>query len=139
MALGLYLHIPFCQSICSYCNFNRGLFQAELADRYVGALATEIERASSGEAADTIFFGGGTPSRTAPEHLERIVSALRRRFRLRTTPLRNLAKNWSSTLWSATCNASATIQTRAFRFRRRFPLKFGRLLSSWSRSVMTGT
>ena len=36
--LGLYLHIPFCQAICSYCNFNRGLFDGPLKARYVAAL-----------------------------------------------------------------------------------------------------
>ena len=36
--LGLYVHIPFCAAICNYCNFNRGLFEAELKDRYVAAL-----------------------------------------------------------------------------------------------------
>ena len=38
MSLGLYLHIPFCTSICNYCNFNRGLFNAEQKERYVVAL-----------------------------------------------------------------------------------------------------
>ena len=38
MSLGLYLHIPFCSSICNYCNFNRGLFESGLKDRYVAAL-----------------------------------------------------------------------------------------------------
>ncbi len=36
--LGLYLHIPFCSAICNYCNFNRGLFDAALKERYVEAL-----------------------------------------------------------------------------------------------------
>ena len=36
--LGLYLHIPFCSSICNYCNFNRGLFDAALKTRYVAAI-----------------------------------------------------------------------------------------------------
>ena len=36
--LGLYLHIPFCSSICNYCNFFRGLFEAGLKSRYVDAL-----------------------------------------------------------------------------------------------------
>ena len=40
--LGLYLHIPFCSAICNYCNFNRGLFEAGLKDRYVEALLAEI-------------------------------------------------------------------------------------------------
>jgi oxygen-independent coproporphyrinogen-3 oxidase len=60
--LGLYLHIPFCQAICSYCNFNRGLLDADLKTRYVAALEREIRAAGDGREADTIFFGGGTPS-----------------------------------------------------------------------------
>ena len=39
--LGLYIHIPFCSAICNYCNFNRGLFDADLKARYVDALITE--------------------------------------------------------------------------------------------------
>ena len=42
--LGLYLHVPFCSAICNYCNFNRGLFDADLKRRYVDALVQEIER-----------------------------------------------------------------------------------------------
>ena len=37
--LGLYVHIPFCSAICNYCNFNRGLFDADLKRRYVGAFS----------------------------------------------------------------------------------------------------
>ena len=62
MSLGLYVHIPFCSAICNYCNFNRGLFDAALKDRYVAALLTEIERSGDGSDADTVYFGGGTPS-----------------------------------------------------------------------------
>ena len=43
--LGLYVHVPFCSAICNYCNFNRGLFDADLKARYVDALVAEIERA----------------------------------------------------------------------------------------------
>ena len=42
--LGLYVHIPFCSAICNYCNFNRGLFDADLKARYVDALVAEIAR-----------------------------------------------------------------------------------------------
>ena len=71
-SLGLYLHIPFCASICNYCNFNRGLFDAELKREYVGALETEIRRGGRWRrAADTIFFGGGTPSLLEPEEVAR--------------------------------------------------------------------
>ena len=80
--LGLYLHIPFCGSICSYCNFNRGLFEADLKTRYVDALEHEIRRAGDGTAADTIFFGGGTPSLLDPVEVERLIQACRDSFAL---------------------------------------------------------
>jgi putative oxygen-independent coproporphyrinogen III oxidase len=78
--LGLYLHIPFCSSICNYCNFNRGLFEARLKDRYVDALEREILRNGRGEPADTIYFGGGTPSLLEPAEIGRLIAACRRAF-----------------------------------------------------------
>jgi len=86
--LGLYIHVPFCSAICNYCNFNRGLFDADLKARYVDALIAEIEGAGrAGRAvragrstADTIFFGGGTPSLLEPEEIARIVAALESSF-----------------------------------------------------------
>ena len=80
--LGLYVHIPFCAAICNYCNFNRGLFEAGLKDRYVGALLQEIQRQGDGSAADTIFFGGGTPSLLEPSEIAAIVAACRSAFAL---------------------------------------------------------
>jgi oxygen-independent coproporphyrinogen-3 oxidase len=80
--VGLYVHIPFCSAICNYCNFNRGLFEAELKTRYVAGLVTEIERAGTGAAADTIYFGGGTPSLLEPDEIERIIAACASSFAL---------------------------------------------------------
>jgi oxygen-independent coproporphyrinogen-3 oxidase len=82
--LGLYLHIPFCTSICNYCNFNRGLFDQELKERYVPALAREIREVGRGEAADTIYFGGGTPSLLEPEEVAGLIGACRDSFDLTT-------------------------------------------------------
>ena len=82
--LGLYIHVPFCASICNYCNFNRGLLDRELKRRYVSALAKEIARDGDGSAADTIFFGGGTPSLLAPPEVARIVDACREAFAVRS-------------------------------------------------------
>ena len=90
MALGLYLHIPFCQAICSYCNFNRGLLDADLKRRYVDALEQEIREGASpasgalgpGPDADTIFFGGGTPSLLEPGEVGRLIRACADRFAL---------------------------------------------------------
>jgi oxygen-independent coproporphyrinogen-3 oxidase len=80
MSLGLYVHVPFCSAICNYCNFNRGLFDADLKTRYVAALLGEIAKAGDGAAADTIFFGGGTPSLLEPSEIAGIIAALRGAF-----------------------------------------------------------
>ena len=90
--LGLYIHVPFCSAICNYCNFNRGLFDADLKARYVDALVTEIrpERAIALDVgdglqtvphrADTIYFGGGTPSLLEPDDIARIIAACETSF-----------------------------------------------------------
>jgi len=83
--LGLYLHIPFCQAICSYCNFNRGLLDADLKTRYVNALEREVRSADpqrADRAADTIFFGGGTPSLLDAGEVARLIAACRETFDL---------------------------------------------------------
>lgn len=82
--LGLYVHVPFCAAICNYCNFNRGLFDADLKLRYVQALLAEIRTAGSTprRPADTIFFGGGTPSLLEPVEIAAIVAACRDAFAL---------------------------------------------------------
>jgi oxygen-independent coproporphyrinogen-3 oxidase len=80
MALGLYVHIPFCSAICNYCNFNRGLFDADLKTQYVSALQQEIRRRGEGVAADTIFFGGGTPSLLEPAEIAAIIATCRSAF-----------------------------------------------------------
>jgi oxygen-independent coproporphyrinogen-3 oxidase len=78
--LGLYIHIPFCSAICNYCNFNRGLFDAALKEQYVAALLREIATQGDGSPADTIYFGGGTPSLLEPVEIASIIEACRKRF-----------------------------------------------------------
>ena len=78
--LGLYLHIPFCESICNYCNFNRGLLDPELKTRYVDALTTELTAVGDGAAVDTIYFGGGTPSLLDPDEVARLLDVCRDSF-----------------------------------------------------------
>ena len=80
--LGLYLHIPFCSSICNYCNFNRGLFDGALKARYVDALEREILQAGQGESVDTVYFGGGTPSLLEPSEIGQLIQACRQAFRV---------------------------------------------------------
>ena len=78
--LGLYVHIPFCSAICNYCNFNRGLFDAALKEQYVGALLREIRSQGDAAAADTIYFGGGTPSLLEPSEIAAVIDACRGAF-----------------------------------------------------------
>jgi oxygen-independent coproporphyrinogen-3 oxidase len=78
--LGLYVHIPFCSAICNYCNFNRGLFDGALKEQYVAALLGEIRAAADGAAADTIYFGGGTPSLLEPSEVRSVIDACRQAF-----------------------------------------------------------
>jgi oxygen-independent coproporphyrinogen III oxidase len=82
MPLGLYAHIPFCSAICNYCNFNRGLYDAALKERYLAALLHEIHSKADGAPADTVFFGGGTPSLLEPVEVRRVIDACRRSFAL---------------------------------------------------------
>ena len=78
---GIYIHIPFCQAICNYCNFTRGLHDDAVRRRYVDALAADIRRSADPSiSADTIFFGGGTPSLLEPAELARIIQACRDSF-----------------------------------------------------------
>jgi oxygen-independent coproporphyrinogen-3 oxidase len=82
---GIYIHIPFCRARCSYCDFATGTYEGALAERYVRALAREIEAFDSVRervAVDTIYFGGGTPSLLNVEQLAHILDAVRRRFRV---------------------------------------------------------
>jgi coproporphyrinogen III oxidase-like Fe-S oxidoreductase len=64
-ALGLYLHIPFCEQICSYCPYNKELYRPDLAQRYVQAVKREIDLYAGivGHRPITSFYiGGGTPT-----------------------------------------------------------------------------
>jgi len=80
---GIYIHIPFCAAICNYCNFNRSLHDAGLRPRYVEALIADIRRSADRSVrADTVFFGGGTPSLLEPSELARIIQACRDSFDL---------------------------------------------------------
>ena len=72
--LGIYLHIPFCEAICNYCNFNRGLFRTDTKRRYLIALAREIESARAGGPVDSVFFGGGTPSVLEPGDVRALIA-----------------------------------------------------------------
>jgi len=75
---GVYVHIPFCARRCGYCAFATYTDRDHLMARYADACVTEIERARSAGLgpATSVFFGGGTPSRLAPDELCRILAAI---------------------------------------------------------------
>lgn len=80
-AAGIYLHVPFCARICPYCDFAVTAKKRIPHERYAEALMAEFDaRASAleGRAVRTIYFGGGTPSRWAPEQLGRVLEHVRR-------------------------------------------------------------
>lgn len=74
---GIYLHIPFCKTRCTYCDFYMGTNESHI-DAFVEALCVEatVRREESKEPIGTIYFGGGTPSRLHKHHFERIFETL---------------------------------------------------------------
>ncbi len=77
---GLYLHIPFCQAICWYCNFTRGLLDEAVKAQYVAALVSDLRRHADAVPVETIYLGGGTPSLLTPAELGAILDASRDSF-----------------------------------------------------------
>lgn len=59
---GVYIHIPFCNSICSYCDFCKVLNYNDWASRYLDALNNEIDEYYENDTVKSIYIGGGTPS-----------------------------------------------------------------------------
>jgi oxygen-independent coproporphyrinogen-3 oxidase len=70
---GVYLSYPFCAQKCTYCNFASGVFPRDLEARYLEALETEVSATQWPWIPETIYIGGGTPSRMAPDRLARIL------------------------------------------------------------------
>ncbi|HLA78528.1 MAG TPA: radical SAM family heme chaperone HemW [Vicinamibacteria bacterium] len=81
--IGLYVHIPFCEVKCTYCHFaiSPGPAIEDRQERYLLALLAEIE-GTPPAAADTLYFGGGTPSLLTLPRLTRLLHKMRERFSL---------------------------------------------------------
>jgi oxygen-independent coproporphyrinogen-3 oxidase len=73
---GVYISYPFCAQKCTYCNFASGVFTPDLERRYVAALEHELTAHSWAWMPDTVYLGGGTPSRIAPEQLVHILARI---------------------------------------------------------------
>ena len=67
-----YIHIPFCKSICSYCDFSKMYYNSNFVNSYLNALSNEIKEDYKGEILDTIYIGGGTPSTLSIDELKNL-------------------------------------------------------------------
>ena len=81
--LGLYVHIPFCRSICTFCPYCKTVYSKEKCDRYIDALLKEIElvgnQRNGRKTVTSLYFGGGTPA-LAADRIGEIISALQKHF-----------------------------------------------------------
>jgi len=73
----MYIHIPFCKSICSYCDFCKFFYNQELVNKYIDRLILEIKDNYRNEILDTIYIGGGTPSSLDLNSLEKLLSFIK--------------------------------------------------------------
>lgn len=93
MKAGIYLHVPFCKSRCSYCDFATDVYRSsDAVERYVSALCAEIQNSkfevqnfkseirNPKSEIETIYFGGGTPSLLSATQLEKILVAVYKKF-----------------------------------------------------------
>ncbi len=92
----LYVHIPYCQAKCPYCDFNSYAAERWPETRYVDALCAELQHYAqqtpwAGADVGTVFFGGGTPSLFAPASIERVLAT-------------------ASNLWSVRADAEITLE-----------------------------
>ena len=81
--MGLYVHIPFCESICSFCPYCKEVYSKEKCDKYIDALIQEIHMVGSQsqgkKEVTSLYFGGGTPA-LAVDRLKEIVDTLEEYF-----------------------------------------------------------
>ena len=86
MTLGLYIQVPFCQTKCTYCNFHTGVVSRDRYQPYANAVCREIAGVAElrRPSADTVYFGGGTPSLFDPAALANILDALRATYSFET-------------------------------------------------------
>jgi oxygen-independent coproporphyrinogen-3 oxidase len=81
VSLGVYFHIPFCQSKCLYCHFISAPYRSEIAEEHHQSVLKELASCSStDEKVDSIYFGGGTPSIVPTHQISQLISACRKFF-----------------------------------------------------------
>ena len=76
MIRSVYVHIPFCEKICSYCDFCKMFYNENLADQYLEELEKEIDLLYDGDLIKSLYIGGGTPSSLNLKQLKRLLVIL---------------------------------------------------------------
>jgi oxygen-independent coproporphyrinogen-3 oxidase len=87
MAVGLYVHVPFCRTRCHFCPFYLRIYRQDLAEQYLAALEQEMvwhaaHRTLAERRLATVYFGGGTPTTLKPAHLAMILQRIDQKFGL---------------------------------------------------------
>ena len=72
----IYIHIPFCSHICSYCDFPKLLYNKKYIDEYLDSLEREIKLRYKGDLVKSIYIGGGTPTSLDVEELDKLFKIL---------------------------------------------------------------
>ncbi len=77
MSKGLYIHIPFCKYICSYCDFGKKYIKNQPVNQYIDALITEMKMYAPFTDVNSIYIGGGTPSSLNDTQLTKLLGAIK--------------------------------------------------------------
>ena len=70
--ISVYIHIPFCSNICSYCDFSKVYYNESYVEKYLKSLENEIKSRYKGEKVKTLYIGGGTPSSLTINELKQL-------------------------------------------------------------------
>ena len=82
---GIYIHIPFCESLCPYCDFYSVLADDSVMERFINSLNAEAVLRSAdydSHTFDSVYFGGGTPSRLGPDRIGSILDSLKSHYKI---------------------------------------------------------
>lgn len=84
MPKSLYVHVPFCEQICHYCDFNKFFLKNQPIDEYLDLCGREMEKTvlafPTNEEISTIYIGGGTPTSLSTEQLQLLIAQIKKHF-----------------------------------------------------------
>lgn len=78
MINSVYIHIPFCKKICSYCDFSKIFYNKQIIDKYLYSLEQEIDKTYQKDIIKTLYIGGGTPSSLDQNELLKLMQIIKK-------------------------------------------------------------